>query len=111
MTDDDRYDAAAAVRVSSLRATVKKHDNNPEKFRRDKLGGVSNLRVQCVSLHEAVAAANDIIDLTVEKGNGIPDDIKDLIAETGSNLSNDVIDLITEANDYVMRSTRPQTTR
>ena len=42
MTDDDRYDTAAVVRVSSLRATVKKHDNNPDKFRRDKLGSVSN---------------------------------------------------------------------
>ena len=72
---------------------------------------VASAVVQCVSLHEAVAAANDIIDVTVEKGNGIPDDIQDLIAETSSNLSNDVIDHITEANDYVMRSTRPQTTR
>ena len=60
---------------------------------------VASAVVQCVSLHEAVAAANDIIDLTVETGNGIPDDIKDLVAETDSNLSNDVIDHITEAND------------
>ena len=30
--------------------------------------------VQCVSLYEAVTAANEIIDLTVETGSDIPND-------------------------------------
>ena len=66
--------------------------------------------VQCVSLYEAVTAANEIIYLTVETGRNIHNYNINLITETGSDLTSDVIDLITEAFDDVMRSTRSPTT-